>query len=69
MAKTQWERVVEATDVHNIDTVTVHVGEGQSWTYIRCTCGNKPNEEAFSEPWEFTDHIRRIVFAAMTSDD
>jgi hypothetical protein len=54
-----WERVVEATEKHNIDRVTVVVTEDRPWVYVTCTCG-----EEFSEAWDFPDHIRRLTFVA-----
>jgi hypothetical protein len=63
---TPWEKVVAATEGHNIDEFSAHMGEnGQAWTYIRCTC--YPTSETFREPWEFTDHIRRIVYETTMS--
>lgn len=65
--ETPWDRVVAATEGHNIDRIEVHMNAehpGESWTYVYCTCGNQPDREAFREPWEFTDHISRIVFRA-----
>lgn len=64
---TDWEAVVAATEGHNIDKFSVDLDKGKSWTYVYCTCGNEPDREAFREPWEFTDHIRRIVFEAVTA--
>jgi len=61
---TPWDKVVAATDGHNIDTIDVHLDEDRSWTYIGCSCGNH-SDGPFTEPWEFTDHIRRLVFDAL----
>ncbi len=61
----EWAKVEAATIGHNIDTISVHMGAvGEPRTYIRCTCG--PRED-FTEEWEFTDHIRRLVFEALTA--
>ncbi len=62
-----WDKVLGATEGHNIDSITVHFdpASGQSWTYIRCTCGNEPDRETFADASEFTDHIRRLVFEAL----
>lgn len=49
------------TNGHDIGDVTVHLRDGKSWTYIQCSCGT----ETFTEEWEFTDHIRRLVFDAL----
>ena len=63
---TPWAKVVEATEGHNIDEVTVHLdNEGRSWTYFQCSC--YPASEPFRESWMFTDHIRRIVFDALSA--
>jgi hypothetical protein len=64
-----WAKVVAATEGHNLDKISVHFDEDRSWTYAYCTCGNEPDREAFKEPWEFTDHIRRIVFNALQTTD
>ena len=61
-----WQRVLAATDGHNIDTISVHLDDAKSWTYITCTCGLP---ETFTEQWEFTDHIRRLVFDALLGPD
>lgn len=59
-----WAKVLAATEGHNIDRIGFDFDQhGQSWLVIWCSCGNEPDREAFKEPWEFTDHIRRIVFA------
>lgn len=60
-----WDKVVAATKDHHIAQVTVELDGDKSWTYIRCTCGNRPDGEAFTEEWQFTDHIRRLVFDAL----
>jgi hypothetical protein len=62
-----WQKVVDATEGHNLASIDVCLDEGFSWTYIRCTCGNQPDGESFTEAWQFTDHIRRLVFAAVSS--
>ena len=63
-----WKRVLAATEGHNIDTIgTTFDQGGRAWTYIRCTCGL--GREAFTDSWEFTDHIRRIVFDALSEAD
>lgn len=62
----QWDKVLKATEHHNIWSVDVHLdqvaGSGRSFTYITCTCG----DDAFTDPGEFTDHIRRLVYDALT---
>lgn len=60
----KWQQVLDATKGHDLDVISVHLREDGNWTYIRCTCGTP--DEAFTEPWEFTDHIRRLVFAAIS---
>jgi hypothetical protein len=64
--ETAWHKVLAATEGHDIERVAVHLEEGRSWTYIYCTCGNEPDREAFTDPGEFTDHIRRLVFGALS---
>jgi hypothetical protein len=68
---TRWDRVLAVTEGHSIDNISVHFdsASGQSWTYVYCTCGNEPGREAFTEPWEYTDHVRRLVFNALTEDE
>lgn len=61
-----WDKVLAATDAHNLDQITVEFADGKAWTYIRCTCGNLPDGDAFTEEWQFTDHIRRLVFDALS---
>jgi len=56
-----WDKVLAATDGHNMDTVQTHLSDGTSWFAVMCSCG-----EWFREEWEFTDHIRRLVFDALT---
>jgi hypothetical protein len=58
---TAWDDVVAATEGHNIADVRVVIGEKRPWVYIECSC----NADTFTEQWEYTDHIRRIVFAAI----
>lgn len=60
---TDWEKVVAATEGHNLEQVDVRLTEGGPWVYTQCSC--YPASETFTEPWEFTDHIRRIVFEAI----
>jgi hypothetical protein len=68
---TDWAKVLRATEGHGIDRIEVSFVAApdatapRSWTFIYCTCGNLPDREAFTEEWEFTDHIRRLVFEAL----
>ena len=64
---TPWEKVVAATEGHNIDSIRVRLDSEAptSWTYIGCTC----DHDAFEEGWEFTDHIRRLVFDAIKAEE
>jgi len=57
----EWDKVLAATEGHNIESIVVQLNEGKSSTYILCTCGT----ESFREPSELTDHIRRLVFDAL----
>jgi hypothetical protein len=61
-----WQRVVEATEGHELMTVTTEFQKDSpsTWTYVRCTCG-----VTGSESWEFTDHIRRIVVDAIFAEE
>jgi hypothetical protein len=63
-----WDKVVAATEHHNIDRITTTLDDsGRSWTYIECACyPSEDHQEAFRESWEFTDHIRRITYRAVT---
>lgn len=57
--KTPWDRVVAATDKHNIERIGGWWSEDYKSLGVTCSCG-----EEFIENWEFTDHIRRITFDA-----
>ena len=59
-----WQKVVTATEGHHIHSISVtqDLESSKSWTYIECTC--YPSSETM-DAWEYPDHIRRLVFAAL----
>lgn len=64
---TKWDLVLDATRGHDIQTVAVRLDDvldGKAWIAITCACG-----ESFTEQWEFTDHIRRLVFAVIAEGE